>query len=795
MKKLLILFIISLSNFSAFSQKITLKFVDKFSAPLYGVTVNLKDSLDKKLQLNNISDTSGKVVFNLKANTFYLMTATSVGFKPFFAKINTADKDKVYIFTLQDDTQTLGSVTVTAKKPLMTQEDDKTIVDPEPLAATSTNAFELIEKTPGLFVDQDGNVYLNSTSPAKIYINGREQKLAASDVASILKSLPPNSIEKIEIIRTPSASMDASSSGGAVNVLLKKGVKLGRTGTVNTGFNQGEFGNQFVGINLNRSLETRSSYLNLNFNKRKTYEASDFERILNTDNKTLNTNSYSILPSYSLYSGFGANFDLSKKLELGYDGRINFNQNKSEIENKSVLSNASEIFSQNINTLNNNTQNYNINQGVNSKYKFDDKGSVLKLDLSLDYFEINGKQEYNTNFTLPLNSTLAGNGDWNNTRSLFAGMLDFKYFFPKKLILETGLKTSIQNFNSKTNYFKTQNSVSNPDLFRTNAFDYYENINAAYAQSSKFFGKYILKFGTRLENTVMEGHQKVPSDTTFKINRTDLFPYLYFSRKLFKVATYEMRGYLVARRTISRPVYEYLNPFPRFVDQYIYEAGNPSLKPQFTNNYEVNISFEERPIFAIGRNYVKDIFTAVVYQDKTNPLVSYRTYDNLGKNTETYFRMVGALPPGGKYFFVAGAMYMFNDYEGFLDNKPFTFQKGTWSFFTYHQLKLDSRSSIYLNGFIRTNGQMQFYELSNFGNLNLSINRQFLNKKLMVSAQMNDMFYTNPYSFTLNQGNINATGQRRTDSRRFGINIRYNFGQKKKNESFDMFNTEGMEPK
>jgi hypothetical protein len=312
---------------------------------------------------------------------------------------------------------------------------------------------------------------------------------------------------------------------------------------------------------------------------------------------------------------------------------------------------------------------------------------------------------------------------------------------------------------------------------------------------SKSFGEYVLKTGARLENTVMKGRQTVPSDTTFSINRTDLFPYIFFSRKLFKIASYDLRGYLIARRTISRPLYEYLNPFPRFVDQYIYEAGNPSLRPQFTNNIEANISFDERPIFAIGRNYVKDIFTSVVMQDKADARVSYRTYQNLGKNTETYFRLLGAIPPGKKYFFVVGTMFMFNDYDGQIDSKPITFSKGTWSFFTFHQLRLDSRSSLYVNGFYRTNGQQQFYELSNFGNLDLSINRQFFNKKLVVTAQMRDLFYSNNYSFTLNQGNINATGFRRNDSRRFGINIRYNFGQKKKNEGFDMFNVEGMDSK
>lgn len=77
----------------------------------------------------------------------------------------------------------MAGVIVTARKPLIKQEDDKTIVDAEVLANSSTNAYEVLEKTPGAIVDQDGNVYLNSMTPATVFINGREMKLSSEDLA------------------------------------------------------------------------------------------------------------------------------------------------------------------------------------------------------------------------------------------------------------------------------------------------------------------------------------------------------------------------------------------------------------------------------------------------------------------------------------------------------------------------------------------------------------------------------------------------------------------------------------
>jgi hypothetical protein len=291
----------------------------------------------------------------------------------------------------------------------------------------------------------------------------------------------------------------------------------------------------------------------------------------------------------------------------------------------------------------------------------------------------------------------------------------------------------------------------------------------------------------------MKGHQLQPKDTSFTVNRTDLFPYLYISRDIMKIAGYPLRAYLIFRRTISRPAYEYLNPYPRVVDQYLYESGNPTLRPQFTRNYEANVSFEERPIFAIGINETKDIFTQVVYPtDSSDRRFVARTYDNLGKNKEIYFRALGALPPGKKYFFVFGTQYNHNFYEGLYEGKPFSFKKGSWSIFTYHTFKLTQLTQLSLNGFARFNGQLQFYELSEFGSLNMNITQQFLKRKLVVTLSANDIFYTNRNDFTINQGSVKAEGFRRSDTRRFGLNLRYNFGFRKKEDN-NLFNIESPE--
>jgi hypothetical protein len=353
---------------------------------------------------------------------------------------------------------------------------------------------------------------------------------------------------------------------------------------------------------------------------------------------------------------------------------------------------------------------------------------------------------------------------------------------------ETGFRLSFLSFTSTADYYLKNGGVIYSDINQNNTFRYKENINAAYLQGSKTIGKnFVVKLGVRGENTNMTGHQMTPKDTIYKLNRTDFFPYIYLSKKVMAIAGFELRAYLVYRRTLNRPSYDQLNPFIRPIDKFLVEVGNPRLGPQFTHNYEANISVDERPLLAIGFNQTKDIFTNVTYP--FNDSVLRRTYDNLGSNKELYLRGLGAIPPGGKYFFVLGAQYNHSFYEGFYNSKPLSYKRGTWTLFTYHQLKLGKLSQFTLNGFVRLKGLQQFYELSPFGSLNATINRQFFKQKLVVTLSMNDMFYTNKNDFIINQGGIIASGSRYADTRRFGINIRYNFGIKKKEET-NMFNVE-----
>jgi len=750
------------------------------------------------LQLYLLPDTilvTGKVtntdttLFSVKPFSKFLLRLSSVTFENADKIISITDKPVTTAFVLKRKNTTLGDVTVVAKKPLIKQEDDKTIVDAEVLANSSTNAYEVLEKTPGAIVDQDGNVYLASTTPATIMINGREMKLNSSDIASLLKSLPAGSVSKIEILRNPSAKYDASGSGGMVNIVLKKGVKLGTNGTVNLGYFQGVYATKTIGFNLNKGSGKINSYLNYQFTSRNNFEELNSDRLVLTDSALFSQRSYTTYPTTNNYLNGGIDMQFTPKFNAGFDLRMSYADGKSYALNGIDISKYPNptVLGRNSSDIDNTNKTAYIGTNLSAKYKIDTIGSEWTAQFDYNYYNNRNNQFYKNNYYFPARPTVTGDGANKNDKNIYLFQTDLTLKLPKSLTIETGFKATISSSQNSANYFKdTGNNIRFADAFQTNTFKYNEKITAAYVQVSKTFAGFTIKPGLRLETTNINGRQLIPKDTTLSLKRTDVFPYLFIKHKLFKMFGFPLIGNAIYRKSIRRPYYEVLNPYPKLIDQYLFDVGNSKLKPQFTTNYELNVTFDNIPVIAVGINNTKDIFSNVTYQD-TATKIAYRTYDNLGKNKEFYAKVIGGLPPGGKYFFYVGALYNYNHYTGFYDGQPLDYKRSSWTFFMFQEYKVTPKFTINMQGFMRTRGLQNLYELNTFGGLFVSANKSILKKKANIILSVNDLLQTNRVTFSLQQGTISAQGQRINDTRRIGLTFRYNFGIKPKEENKKSF--------
>jgi hypothetical protein len=749
-----------------------------------GVTLQLYLLPDTLLVASKVANSS-VTGFTVTQFSKFILRLSSVTFENTEKTIGVLDKPVTTTFFLKRKNTTLGNVMVVSKKPLIKQEDDKTIVDATVLANSSTSAYEILEKTPGVIVDQDGNVHLGSMSTATVFINGREMKLSSEDLASLLKSLPATSVNKIELMRNPSAKYDAASSGGIVNIVLKKGAKLGSNGSVNAGYFQGVYSTKTAGFNINKSAGKINSYLSYQYTNGKNYAEITSERLIKTDSSQLTQKAFTTYPSVKNYVSAGVDVAFTKKLNIGYDLKLSVNDSKSKALNTNTIYRllTQTLVSKNESDISNKNNAVFLGNSLSGKYKIDSSGSELTAALSYDYYKNTNPQVYTNRTILPVPSGGLGDGKSNNAKNIFTLQTDLTFKLPKKIILEAGYKATIGNSkNSAAFFYDSSNTGRKTDSFQTNTFRYRETISAAYLQLAKTFYGFTLKPGLRLETTNINGKQLIPKDTALSIKRTDLFPYIFLRHNLFKLFGTVLVGNAIYRRSIRRPYYEILNPYPKRIDDYLFDVGNPKLQPQFTTNYEVNITFDDFPVLAFGMNQTKNIFSNVTYQDDVSK-IAYRTYDNLGKNKEFYFKVIGGIPPGGKYFIYVGAEYNHNEYKGFYQTRPLQFKNDSWIFFMYQELKLGKTFSMDLEGFFLTRYMQNFYILKNIGGLYFSANKSILKKKGNIIFAINDVLNTNNASFNLNQGNVNASGSRKTDSQKFGITLRYNFGLSKPNEN------------
>lgn len=731
---------------------------------------------------------TGDVLVEVNQQNNYLVKVTAAGTIPVLKVVSVKDSALSISITMATKVSNLGNVTVVARKPLLKQEDDKTIVDPEPIANSSTNAFEMLEKIPGVVVDQDGNAYIASTTPATIYINGREMKLSSADLASLLKSLPPGSVSKIELLRNPSAKYDAASSGGIINIVLKKGVKLGTSGSANIAYFQGRYATGTGGVNLNRTSGKLISYLSYQFTGRNNFEELNSTRYIQSDT-AVSQKSYTTYPTINNYFSAGIDYAISKKVNIAYDFRFNNNDGKSHASNPIDIfaKQSGLVLGKNGSKINNDNNSTFVANEISSKYKIDTIGSELSTEFDYYYYDYKNKQDYVNYYLQPQRNDITGFGDNKNRKHNFNIQSDLTLKLPAKITLEAGIKFSFSDSRNSAAYTKdTGNGEKFTDLYQTNSYTYKESLGAAYLQASKTVAGFTIKPGLRLETTDISGHQLIPSDTSFSIKRTDLFPYVFIKHNLWKMFGSPLIGSAIYRKSIKRPFYESLNPFPKYIDQYLFDVGNPSLKPQFTTNYEFSATFQGFPVAAIGINDTKDIFSQVTYQnDQTK--IAYRTYDNLGKNREFYAKIIGGIPPGKKYFFYVGMLYNHNKYDGFYANQPLHYSRSSFTFFMYHELKVNSTLTCNMQGFMRTKGLQNFYELNTFGGLFVSVNKSLFNKKANIIISVNDLLKTNHVEFNINQGNVKAEGSRYNDTRRLGITLRYNFGGKPKEEKKNNF--------
>ncbi|MEJ7767642.1 MAG: outer membrane beta-barrel protein [Chitinophagaceae bacterium] len=598
---------------------------DTRNESIQGATVMMSKAFDSTIVRTQTTNVNGKFHFDNVNDGVYIISVTAIGQKQFTSVSFLADKSNKStalppFVMLPAKNVELATVVVKASRPLIEQEIDKTIVNVASMISSATsNALEVLEKTPGITVGANGEISLNGRSGVLVLIDGRSTYMSGSDLAAYLKSLPGSLLEKLELIDNPSAKYDAAGNA-IINIRLKKTRTAGYTGNISTGFTQGVYARSNNGINLNYNHKKINLFSNIGYNRETNYNDDIFDRRFFNAGGEANSSVFLQNKQRFISKGLNLNLglDYSSSVNTTYGFQLNINQSR-----------RYGIMDYTSNTYNANKQLDTIGTGstiggdkkltagtnLNLLHKFGKTGRELSADINYLNYQTNGDQSL-LNFIYLPDGFLTGNNEFlynvPSEISIYTLKADYIHPLKRKAKLEAGFKSSIVYNNNVADYFDVIGGLPKIDNGKSNHFRYRESINAAYINAQKSWKRLGAQLGLRIEDTRAVGRQLgndvVPS-SHFTKNYTELFPAIFLSYKLDTLSKNDVAFSLTRR--INRPNYQFLNPFVFFRDKYSYTAGNPMLTPQYQYRYELR--YVHRQLLRITLSYNR--FTDVIIQN------------------------------------------------------------------------------------------------------------------------------------------------------------------------------------
>jgi outer membrane receptor protein involved in Fe transport len=495
---------------------------------------------------------------------------------------------------LEPDMQMLEEVEITSEKATMNLYVDRKVYNVEKdLSARGGTGEDVLKNVPGVELDAEGNVTVRNAG-AQIFVDGRPSTLEVDKI-------PADQIEAVEVITNPSAKYDASSSGGIINIRLKKNRKRGYNGTASLGVGTTDRYTAMVNLNVNNGpLSTGANY--------------SFNQVGNNINTWVDRRNFT---NGELRDRFEQNNDLYNS-RLFHNARVNVDYQMTQTDLISVSGNYSSgnfgsqenqtfksinaqettLFSGN--QIQDNTWSFdNYNAQLYYIKRFAKPGRELSADLNYNRSTRNGNSLLDTE-TFGADGVLLPGNPFSQ-RQLSTGLTDqvtfqLDYVSPhgEKGRLETGMRIMYKDSDFE-NITGRLNSLGNlePDSLLSNQIGIYEQVNAAYinyVNANKYFN---YQAGFRFEHSYYIG-RVLNSETTFSYAYPStlanvwkaIFPSVFISRKYSKNAEIQANF----SRKIGRPSFWQLNPTININDPRNLRFGNPELRPEFINLAEINHS-------------------------------------------------------------------------------------------------------------------------------------------------------------------------------------------------------------
>ncbi|WP_277478432.1 outer membrane beta-barrel family protein [Catalinimonas alkaloidigena] len=762
------------------------KVKDENSQAVPFANVLVMNPQDSSLVKGTITDTTGHFVIERITEGNYIVSAQMVGYKSTFSPVMSINDDKVMADIQMIETTTeLNEVVVSATKPMMEMTPNALVVNVEasPILKNGT-AREILEKSPGVTVDQDGNISVKGKSNVLVYLDGKPTYLSDSDLSQLLESTSAENIEKIEIMDNPPAKYDAEGNAGIINIVRKKSSDMGLNGNVSVGVGYGNYPKLNPSLNLNYRSEKVNLFGNYSHYYSKKVQNNDIFRNIpyrtelgDTAITTFDQSSRMINWVHNNNFRSGADWYVAPKSTIGVLVSGNFGEWNGDAKNTTILGGVYDNPYDGLNAENRSGNNWtNITYNLNFKQELAN-GGELSFDADYAVWDRESYQKndnfYFSNEGETTEPPLLVRTNMNTNIDILAIKADYSTTIFGDWGLESGLKTSKVTTDNNLDFNTIEDGELQKDTLRSNRFQYDEQIHAAYLNVSKKFNEaWQLQAGLRGEYTSSMGYS-VTLDSAAEREYFNLFPSASLSYTMSENHSFS----LSYSRRIDRPNYSNLNPFEFFLDRFTFERGNPFLNPQYTNAYGLNYGFKSAVFLTLNYNETNDAITQVLEQDEESQ-TTFQTTVNLDKQRNYSANIAAPLPLTQWWVMNFNLTGFYNTIEssfsegGQVDKSRLSYMARMQNTFT-----LPGDIKFELMGMYQSPQLWGIFEIQEQYQIDAGISKSV--GKLKIQASLDDVFNIRNNRVNIVQGDIDTVVKNKWESRVFMLNLSYRFGNDK----------------
>jgi len=761
--------------------------------PVDYATINVYPQGSQTVVKTGTSDPKGSFSIGKLPFGEYRISIGFMGYRAFSADHIVISQQKpvaaLQSILLSSIEKVLNVVNITAQTPAVQNKGDKLVYDPaNDLSAQGGTAIDVLKKVPTLTVDIDGNVELLGSPGINFLINGKPSSIFGASLSDALASIPASQIKNIEVISNPGARYDAQGTGGVINIVLKDNKISGVNGTVNL-----SAGTRLSNGSFNLNARKNNFGINTFFSGNAQHNTTSLndKRLTNSDNiDLLQQNGYSRVKRNGYQTGIGLDWNVSPKDNLtasvGYNRTSNNSIDAASQLQTSFGSDGLPLYvnsNRNAGTdVNGNTLQWSL--GYKKKFTKDNQelNFLYESNVNTNHASFGQMQEY----TDPLSPATGASS--NSPGKVRETGFELNYTQPvsENFTIETGGKAFLKTISSVVDaqLYDAGSQSYVPDPLQSYNFKYKRNIFAYYLSASfKAFNALDVKAGARYEYTV--NHTDFAN--TVIPNFGSLNPSVVISHQIDETqlvkASYSRR--------LERADYDELNPFVNRSDPYNISSGNPALKPEIGNNFELgyNKSFKNGAsvnVTAFYRHNGDDIKTFTDFYptytegEITYTNVSYTSRINTGGENRFGSNLYASVPLTGKLtlrsnLLISHKAIIFN-YKGLDQNTDGMEYRMNLN--VAYQFPKDLSAEVFGNynsprvGIQGTNASFIYYTMA--------VRKQFMNKKASIGLSATDPFnkYINQNATIIQAGNKQYT-LRQVPYRSFGITFSYKFGNLK----------------